>query len=111
MKVYQLCAVDFTLERFLLPLIDGIATSVWDITAVCSDVPSILSLRERGYRICSVPIARCVISIATLRSLFLLWRLFRRERFDILHAHWLLGALVTVLKLFVKSRRLPTGEN
>jgi hypothetical protein len=60
---------------------------------------------------CALPIAHIISPIAALRSLILLWRLFRRERFDILHAHWLLGALVTVLKLFVKSRRLPTGEN
>jgi len=94
MKVCQLCAVDFTLDKFLLPLIDGMMTEGWDVTAVCSDGPSILSLRSRGYRVCTVPIARSMNPIIALRSLFSLWRLFRREHFDVLHAHTPVAALI-----------------
>ena len=36
MKVCQLCAVDFTLKHFLLPLVDGMRAQGWRVTAVCS---------------------------------------------------------------------------
>lgn len=94
MKVCQLCAVDFTLEKFLLPLIEGMSARGWDVTAVCSDGPSVSALRTHGYRICTVPIARSMSPIAALHSLVSLWKLFRRERFDVLHVHTPVAALI-----------------
>jgi hypothetical protein len=50
MKVCQLCAVDFTVEKFLLPLIDGMVATGWQVTTICSDGPAIPVLSEKGYR-------------------------------------------------------------
>lgn len=94
MKVCQLCAVDFTLNNFLLPLIDGMQARGWQVTAVCSDGPFVADLRDRGYRIETVPIARSMNPLHVLRSLSALRRLFRRERFDVLHAHTPVAALI-----------------
>lgn len=94
LKVCQLCAVDFTLQKFLLPLIDGMRAHGWLVTAVCSDGPGIAGLRQRGYRIETLPIARSMNPVLALRSLVGLYRLFRRERFDILHAHTPVAALI-----------------
>ena len=94
MKVCQLCAVDFTLKKFLLPLIDGMQREGWQVTAVCSDGPFVPALRERGYAIETVPIARSMNPLAALRSMMALVRLFRRERFDVLHVHTPVAALI-----------------
>lgn len=94
MKVCQLCAVDFTLKHFLLPLIDGMRNEGWDVVAVCSDGPSVASLRSCGYRIETVPIARSLSPLAALRALVSLTALFHRERFDVLHVHTPVAALV-----------------
>lgn len=45
MKVCQLCAVDFTLKHFLLPLVDGMRAQGWRVTAVCSDGPLVGAMR------------------------------------------------------------------
>ena len=94
MKVCQLCAVDFTLKTFLLPLIDGMRGRGWDVTAVCSDGPHIDELRAAGYRIETVPIARSMNPILAAQTLLALVRLFRRQRFDVLHAHTPVAALL-----------------
>lgn len=94
MKVCQLCAVDFTLKNFLLPLIDGMQGRGWEVTAVCSDGPFVAALRSRGYRIETVSIARSMHPGKALLSLFSLIRLFRRERFDVLHVHTPVAALI-----------------
>ena len=94
MKVCQLCAVDFTLENFLLPLIDGMRRRGWAVTAVCSDGPYVDGLRRSGYAIDTIPIARSMNPWSALRSTIALIRYFRRKRFDVLHVHTPVAALV-----------------
>jgi glycosyltransferase involved in cell wall biosynthesis len=94
LKVCQLCAVDFTLVYFLLPLIDGMREVGWEVVSVCSDGPEVAGIRQRGYRIETVPIARSYNLFAHLVTFFKLVRLFRRERFDIVHVHTPVAALV-----------------
>ena len=94
MKVCQLCAVDFTLKHFLLPLIDGMQSRGWHVTAVCSDGPFVEGLRKRGYRIETITISRSMNPLAALRSLWGLVQLFRRERYDVLHAHTPVAAFI-----------------
>ncbi len=93
-KVCQLCAVDFTLQHFLLPLIDGMRTVGWEVKAVCSEGEYVGPLRERGYEITTVPIARSLNIFSHAVSFWLLWRLFRRERFNVLHVHTPVAALI-----------------
>ncbi len=94
LKVCQLCAVDFTLKSFLLPLIEGMQSRGWQVVAVCSDGPFVPDLRARGYRIETVSIARSMNPLSALFSLQALIRLFRRERFDVVHVHTPVAALI-----------------
>ena len=94
MKVCQLCAVDFTLHTFLLPLVDGMREKDWAVTSVCSDGSYVAEMRRAGYEIRTVPIARSMNPLLALRSLVALLRLFRRERFDVLHAHTPVASLI-----------------
>jgi glycosyltransferase involved in cell wall biosynthesis len=94
MKVCQLCAVDFTLKHFLLPLVDGMRGRGWQVSAVCSEGPLVSGMRAAGYEISTVPIARSMNPLPALRSVAALVRLFRRERFDVLHVHTPVAALI-----------------
>jgi glycosyltransferase involved in cell wall biosynthesis len=86
-KVCQLCAVDFTLKHFLLPLVDAMRAKGWQVISICSDGPLVAKMRADGYKIETVAIARSMNPIIALRSLIALLRLFRRERIDVLHTH------------------------
>ena len=94
LKVCQLCAVDFTLKHFLTALVDGMRAEGWSVTAVCSDGPFVPALRAAGYAIETLPIARGLNPLSHAVSLWRLVRLFRRERFDVLHAHTPIAALL-----------------
>jgi len=94
LKVCQLCAVDFTLRYFLLPLINGMQTQGWTVTVVCSDGPFVPDLRTQGYRIKTMSIARSMNPLLALRSLLALASFFRRERFDVVHVHTPVAALI-----------------
>lgn len=94
LKICQLCAVDFTLKKFLLPLIDGMRQAGWEVTSVCSDGAFVPELRAQGYRVETLPIMRSLDPIAALRIIVALVRLFRIERYDVLHAHTPVAALL-----------------
>ncbi len=94
MKVCQLCAVDFTVEKFLLPLIDGMESAGWQVTTICSEGPAIPVLSKRGYRFRTVPIARSMNPFKAIRSIFALYKVFREEKFDIIHVHTPVAALL-----------------
>ena len=49
MKVCQLCAVDFTVKHFLLPIVDGMQSRNWQVTVVCSEGAYTEALKEQGY--------------------------------------------------------------
>lgn len=105
LKVCQICAVEFTLRHFLLALCDGVKAQGWDLTVVCSESPGLQEFRGRGYRILGLPIARNFNVLSHLRSVAALVALFRRERFDVVHAHTPIAALLA--RLAARLCRVP----
>lgn len=101
LRVCQLCAVDFTLKHFLLPLIDGMQNHGWEVTAVCSDGPEIPGLCARGYTVDTIPISRSLNVFRHAVSVVRLAAYFRQQRFDILHVHTPVAALVARVAAFL----------
>jgi len=87
-------------RRHLLDLFDGLDPERFELTAVVSIRPDggfaadAEGLRSRGIRVEIVPMRRRPAPLADAVALFRLWRLFRRERFDIVHAHGSKGGLL-----------------
>ncbi len=95
LKVCQLCAVDFTLKHLLLPLVDGMQSKGWNITSVCSDGKYITEMLQQGYRHFPISISRNISHFSShVRTIWQLYKFFRRERFDVLHVHTPIAALL-----------------
>ena len=95
LKVCQLCAVDFTLLHLLLPLIDGMQARGWQVTSVCSEGSYAMKLRASGYQHYSVSVSRNIFYLpAHLIAMFKLFKLFREKRFDLLHVHTPIAAII-----------------
>ena len=94
LRVCQLCAVDFTVKHFLSALIDGMRARGWDVTTVCSDGLLVPQLRAAGLRMETITIDRGLNPFKHTRALVRLVALFRRERFDVVHAHTPIAALL-----------------
>ena len=101
MKVCQLCAVDFTLRIFLLPLIDAMKSNAWIVDSVCSAGPDTQALRGAGYTVRTVGIARSMNPVSALISTVQLVLLFRSERYDVVHVHTPVAALVGRLAAWI----------
>ena len=105
LKVCQVCAVDFTLQHFLLPLIDAMKMEGWEVHSACSQGKYADKLRSEGYVIHSVNIVRSINPIAAIASIFRLAKLFQREKFDLVHVHTPVAGLIA--RVAARIARIP----
>jgi glycosyltransferase involved in cell wall biosynthesis len=65
-----------------------------EATVICAEGTGIEELRAAGVRVLTIPIRRKLSPLADLHAVWRLWRLLRRERFDVLHSWVPKGGLV-----------------
>jgi len=106
MKICQLCAVDFTLYHFILPLMRAEQAAGHEVIGVCSGGPWLEKVRAEGFRTMPLPIARNLSPLRHWVSYLRLVRLFRQERFDLVHVHTPIAALLGRLA----ARRAGVGR-
>jgi glycosyltransferase involved in cell wall biosynthesis len=93
-KICQLCAVDFTLYHFLLPLLRGLRGAGHEVVGVCADGPLAAKVRDEGFRVEAMPFVRGYNPLHHLRAFHRAVGLFRRERFDLVHVHTPIASLI-----------------
>ena len=103
LKVCEIASVDSVMKWFVLPLIDEMVRRGWDATGVCAPGDEIAGLRRRGYSITTVPISRTFNVVSHAKSVFELASLFRKEKFDLVHVHTPIGALVGRLAAWISG--------
>ncbi|MBN1901055.1 glycosyltransferase family 4 protein [Candidatus Sumerlaeota bacterium] len=94
LKVLQLCAVDFTVQNFLLPLIQRLSSRGLDVTTACSPGPYFPSLQQKGLRLTPLSISRSRKAWKHLHSTMSLYRYLRANHFDIVHVHTPIAGLI-----------------
>ncbi|MBE0533486.1 MAG: glycosyltransferase family 4 protein [Rhodospirillales bacterium] len=94
MKICQLCSVGFTLYHFLLPLMRAMREAGHEVVGVCGEGPFAERVRAEGFRVEAVGFRRNYDVLHHGRVYGELVRLFRRERFDMVHVHSPIAALI-----------------
>lgn len=100
MKICHVCAVDFTLKRLIIPLIDAQLAEGHSVKSVCSSGSHGDALKHDGYFIETIPIAR---SLSPIKGLVSVWKLvifFRHESFDVVHVHTPIAAFLGRIAAF-----------
>jgi glycosyltransferase involved in cell wall biosynthesis len=93
-KVLHVCAVDFTVKNFLRPLLRFLMEQGFDVVTACSPGPFVAQLRQEGFDLREIPIARSHNLLSHLRSTRRLYRLMRAEGFTIVHVHTPVASLI-----------------
>lgn len=93
-KICQLCAVDFTLYHFLLPLMEAMRAEGHEVVGVCAEGKLLDGVRAIGFRVETIEIERSYNLFRHFGSYRRLKALFKRERFDIVHAHTPVASLI-----------------
>jgi glycosyltransferase involved in cell wall biosynthesis len=94
LKVCQLTNVGFALNKFLLPLIDAQIANGDNVVAVCADDEYVKGLREAGYRVEVLSITRGLNPLRHLQSIWVIFWFLRKEKFDLVHVHTPVAAIV-----------------
>lgn len=87
MKIIQLCAIDLTMKIFLNTLNRQLIHHGCELICVCSNGPHTESLKEEGLNVINIPIERKIKIWSNIRTIYELYKLFKKERPDILHTH------------------------
>ncbi len=93
-KVLQLCAVDFTAYHLLKPLGIGLRRAGHDVTFCCAAGEGLDQLRKEGFRTTAIPFSRNYNLVSHAISLARLYRMLRKDRFDIVHCHTPVAGLI-----------------
>ena len=104
-KIIEVTNVDFSLRHFLLPLMRGIRARGHQVIGVCADGPLLDEVRAEGFRLAPVAMARSLSPAAQWRAFVALYRLFRAERPDLVHAHMPISGFLA--RLAARSAGVP----
>lgn len=93
-KVLELCAVDFTVRQFLVPLVFHLEDHGCDVHVACSKGPYWDELVEKGIRMVEMPISRSRDLRSHLRSTWRIAEWIIRNKPDVVHVHTPVASLV-----------------
>ena len=105
-RVLQLAASDITIAKLLLPLINNLKANGYDVDSASADGRFARELREKGHTVHSLPMSRSLSPWKTMKAIWALYRLLRKEKYDIVHVHTPVAAGVG--RIAAKLAGVPT---
>jgi glycosyltransferase involved in cell wall biosynthesis len=87
LKIAQVATSDVSVRLLLLDHIQALKAAGHDVVAVCAPGEHVNGLRRVGLTVETVPMDRELHPWKDLRSLVALYRLFRKNKFDVVHSH------------------------
>lgn len=101
MKILQVTAVDFTVEKFLLPLIQRLQQEGHDVHIACR-----ITTSPKHSNMHAISFDRSMNMLAHTKALTELVRLMKTERFDVVHTHTPVASMLA--RIAAKIARVPT---
>ncbi len=93
-RVLQLCAVDFTLRNFLLPLVRFLEHNGFRVECACTPGPFFPELQASGLTLHALPISRSLNLFSHIASMLRLRRILKQHPCEILHVHTPIASLI-----------------
>lgn len=87
MRVLEVCAVDGTAVNLLSPLMRRLAAEGYVVEFACSAGTGSGKLEQEGFRHWAISVGRGMNPFRHVRGIWQLYRLCRREHFDVVHSH------------------------
>lgn len=104
-KVIQISAIDATMNGLLRRLNELSIEDGYDVIGVCSYGDKTDSLRKEGFNIQNINIDRKISPLSNLKSIYEMYKLFKKEKPDIVHVHTPIAAVLG--RIAAKLARVP----
>jgi len=105
-KILQVTAVDFTVKKFLIPLVDELKLQGYETHIACNVQGIGKELQTEGYDMKHIPFTRNMNVISHMKSFVTILKLLRKEKYDIVHSHTPVASLITRLAAFLTGTKL-----
>lgn len=86
-KILEVCAIDTTVKKLLLPLINKLEEEGYVVEIVCSRGKEAEALEKKGYVFRFVNIERKINPISNIKSIIELYRIIKKGKYNIVHVH------------------------
>ena len=105
MKIIEVCAIDATMKSLLGELNAEIKSQGYELICVCSKGKNTEKLRDDGFNVINLNINRTVNPLFNILSLYNLYKLFKKEKPDIVHVHTPIAAALG--RIAAKKAKVP----
>ena len=105
MKIIEICAIDATMKSLLGELNAEIKSQGYELICVCSKGKNTKKLRDDGFNVINLNINRTINPLFNIISLYNLYKLFKREKPDIVHVHTPAAAVLG--RIAAKKAKVP----
>jgi len=105
MKIIEICAIDVTMKSLLGELNVEIKSQGYELICVCSKGKNTEKLRDDGFNVINLNINRTVNPLFNILSLYNLYKLFKKEKPDIVHVHTPIAAALG--RIAAKKAKVP----
>ena len=93
-KILQICAIDLSVDALLKPLILASMKEGYVIHTACSNQGKFKQLKQEGLTLIDISIERKISLLSNLKSIWKLYKLMKKEKYDIVHVHTPIAALL-----------------
>lgn len=93
-KVLQLSAIDITIYKFVLPLMERLREEGFEVFFACNDLGYKVNIEERGFTGFKIDIQRNINPFSAITSIWQLYKILRKEKVDIIHVHTPIAAII-----------------
>ena len=94
LRVLEVATVDYVALFLLLPLVDRLIAEGFEVEIACNEGQYSRQLKARGYQITYLDLSRRLSPWHNLRDMWRLYRLARRGRYDVVHVHTPITAVI-----------------
>jgi glycosyltransferase involved in cell wall biosynthesis len=84
-KICIIITVDISLDSLFPDFYPTLIAKGYEVVGICADGPRVENVRRQGVRVITVPMTREFTPLKDLKSLWQLYKVFNREKFDIIH--------------------------
>lgn len=84
-KICIITAADISLDTLFPDFYPLLLAKGWEVVGICTDGPYVENVRRQGVRVITIPITRAITPLHDLRCIWTLYRIFKREQFDLIH--------------------------
>ncbi len=85
LKVCIITTADISLDKLFPDFYPLLLAKGYEVVGICTDGSYVENVRRQGVRVITVPITQAFTPMRDLKCLWMLYRIFKREEFDLIH--------------------------